>query len=263
MQQRPLSSVPKTAILGLVSALLMQYAWHQGDAKPRAKAEDLPPAPSYLSLRLMSVGEPIALAKWNMLSLQAYDYQPGISIPFRDLDYKRVSNWLGRIVELDPPAQYPLLAAARLYSEVPDPPRQRLMMEFVYQRFLEDPERRWESLAHCAIIAKHRLHDLPLARRYAKALREKATNSTVPAWVRQMDIFLLEDMNELESAKILLGGILHSRKVTDPQELHFLHERMRELEEKTSYANRLLQEHALPSLPAPQAPVQEYLPKTP
>ncbi len=139
MQQRPLSSVPKTAIFCLLCALLMQYAWHQQRAKPHAKAEDLRPAPSYLSMRLMSLGEPIGLAKWNMLSLQAYDYQPGISLSFRELNYPRVISWLGRIVELDPPAQYPLLAAARLYSEVPDPSRQRLMMEFVYQRFLEAP----------------------------------------------------------------------------------------------------------------------------
>lgn len=233
MRERRISSVPKMAIACVLGALVLQLSWHQFKEKPRAKAENLPPAPSYVDLRLMSLGEPIALAKWQMLSLQAYDYQPGISIPFRQLDYQRLSDWLGRILELDPPAQYPLLAAARLYSEVPDPTRQRLMMDFVYQRFFVAPNQRWESLAHCAIIAKHRLHDLPLAQKFARAIREKATDSKVPAWARQMEVFLLEDMNELTSAKIVLGGILASRQVTDPRELHFLQERMRVLEEKT------------------------------
>lgn len=233
MHERPLSSVPKLVIACVIGALALQLSWHQFIDKPLAKADDLPPAPSYTTLRLMSFGEPIALAKWHMLSLQAYDHQPGISIPFRQLDYHKVSSWLGRILELDPPAQYPLLAAARLYSEVPDPKRQRLMMDFVYQSFFIAPNQRWESLAHCAIVAKHRLRDLPLAHKFARAIREKATDRKVPGWARQMEVFLLEDMNELTSAKIVLGGILASRQVTDPRELHFLEESMRKLEEKS------------------------------
>ena len=41
------------------------------------------------------------------------------------------------------------------------------MLEFVYREFLLDPNRRWPWLAHATVLAKHRLHDLPLALRYA------------------------------------------------------------------------------------------------
>jgi hypothetical protein len=103
-------------------------------------------------------------------------------------------------------------------------------MEFVYQAFLRDPNRRWPWLAHAALLAKHRLHDLPLARRYAAAIDRNTTDPSVPLWARQMEIFILEDMNELEAAKIMIGGLLLSGKINDPAELRFLKERLDELE---------------------------------
>ena len=52
----------------------------------------------------------------------------------------------------------------------------------------------------------------------------------MPLWAKQMEIFILEDMNELEAAKIMLGGLLQSGTVRDPAELRFLKERLDELE---------------------------------
>lgn len=176
------------------------------------------------------MGEQLGLAKALMLKLQAFDNQPGVSIPFRDLDYDRVEQWLERIIALDPQSQYPLLSASRLYAEVPVEAKQRRMLEFVYRAFLQDPNRRWPWLAHGVVIAKHRLHDLPLAQRYAMALRENATGKSVPSWAQQMEIFIREDMNELESAKVLLGGLLQSGKISDTHEWNFLSAKLKELE---------------------------------
>ena len=129
-------------------------------------------------------------------------------------------------------AQYPLFAAARVYAEHPDPARSRLMLEFIYEQFLLDPNRRWPWLAHAALLAKHRLKDLPLARRYAAAIDRHTTAADVPLWARQMEIFILEDMNELEAARIMLGGLLASGRITDPAELRFLKQRLQELESR-------------------------------
>ncbi|HSB49660.1 MAG TPA: hypothetical protein VLD15_09100, partial [Burkholderiales bacterium] len=49
-------------------------------------------------------------------------------------------------------------------------------------------------------------------------------------WARQMRIFILEDLGELEAARVLLGGLLASGEVTEPKEIHFLMERLKELE---------------------------------
>lgn len=236
MTQRSISGVPRLVIALLGLGLAVQVALKAAAPQPRASAEDLPPAPGIAALRLASFGEPVALAKALMLYLQAYDYQSGSRVPYRDLDYDRLEGWLARILELDPQGQYPLLAASRLYAEVPVEAKQRSMLEFVYREFLLDPNRRWPWLAHAAVLAKHRLHDLPLALRYAQAIQRHATAADVPLWARQMEAFILEDMNELEAARLVIGGYLQSGAVKDPAELRFLDERLRELEARANPA---------------------------
>jgi hypothetical protein len=189
-------------------------------------------------LRAASLGEPIALSQLLVLNLQAFDNQPGVSIPFRALDYDAVEAWLAAALALDPAGQYPLMMAAHLYAQVPDEPKQRQMLEFIHRQFLLDPDRRWRWLAHAAIVAKHRLHDMPLALRYAEdiALNAKAASN----WARQMRIFILEDMGEAQAAAVLLGGLLASGEVTDSAEINFLTLRLRALkgDEKSSKASR-------------------------
>jgi hypothetical protein len=218
----------------LAAALAAQFLVHWYTPPAQARAIDLSPLPSVAVMRAASLDEPIALSKALMLYLQAFDNQPGLSIPFRDLDYGRVEQWLTSIMVLDPASQYPLLSASRLYAEVPIAAKQRQMLDFVHRAFLQDPNRRWPWLAHAVLIAKHKLKDLPLAASYAADLRENARGAAVPHWAQQMDIFIREDMNELESAKILLGGLLQSGRVSDPKEWHFLNEKLKQLEGKST-----------------------------
>jgi hypothetical protein len=206
--------------------------------QPQASAEDLPQAPAIATLRLASFGDPVALAKVLMLYLQAFDYRSGSKVPYRDLDYGRLEGWLSRILELDPQGQYPLLAASRIYAEVPIESKQRSMLEFVYREFMLDPNRRWPWLAHAAILAKHRLHDLPLALRYAQAIQRHATAANVPLWAKQMEAFILEDLNELEAARLVIGGYLRSGQVEDPGEVRFLDQQLRKLESQSQPTRR-------------------------
>ena len=238
MSERPVAHVPLAVLLLLALGLAAQIGLKARAPSESPKAEELAPAPGIGTLRLASFGEPVALAKILMLYLQAFDYQSGTRVPYRDLDYGRLEDWLGRILELDPVGQYPLLAASRIYAEIPDEARQRSMLEFVYREFHRDPNRRWPWLAQAAVIAKHELHDLPLARRYAAAIRKEATAEDVPLWAKQMEIFILEDMNELESARLLIGAYVSSGKVTDPAELRFLDRRLKELEQRIATGSK-------------------------
>ena len=165
-----------------------------------------------------------------MLYLQGFDV--------RSLDYERLAGWLEALVQLAPRSQYPLFAAARIYAEHPDPARSRAMLEFVYRQFMLDPDRRWPWLAHGALLAKHRLRDLALARRYAAAIDRHAIAAEVPPWARQMELFILEDLGELEAAKVLLGGLLASGKVRDAEEARFLQQRLEELEARLARRER-------------------------
>lgn len=233
-RERPLASLPAGvhALLGI--AFAAQLATHAAIPPPRAIAAALTDPPPQEILQVASLGEPVVLGKLMMLYLQAFDDQPGISIPFRELDYTRVIAWLERILALDPHSDYALLSASRLYAEVPVESKQRMMLEFVYRAFLRDPDHRWRWLAHGVILAKHRLHDLPLAMRYAQAIRRFATGPDVPHWATQMEIFVLEDMNEIDAARVILGGLIASGRITEPRELDFLQRRQAALEERAA-----------------------------
>jgi hypothetical protein len=226
--ERAIAAVPRWVLALLVAALCLQVAWQALQPKPSARAQALgePPAPAVL--RAVALGEPIAVAQLTTLYLQAFDNQPGVSIPFLELDYARVTAWLDAILELDPAGQYPLLMASQIYGQVPDQARQRHMCEFVRRQFDRDPDRRWRWLAHCAIMAKHRLNDRALALSYADAITRDARRAS--GWARQMRIFILEDLGEREAAKVLLGGLLASGEVTEPKEIHFLTEKLKELD---------------------------------
>ena len=227
--ERPLARVPGPGWVVLALALAAQIGFSTVTPRGAPSAADLTPPPSVAAVIVASLGDPLPAAKIMNLLLQAHDNQPGLSIPFAQLDYLMVMRWLDRIIELDPRGPYPLLAASRLYAEVPDAARQRLMLDFVQRQFRADPNRRWAALAHAAYVARHRLKDLALAREYAQSLRLYATGPSVPAWAKQMEILLLADMNELASARVLLGALLDSGQVTDPAEFRFLASRLNEI----------------------------------
>ena len=238
MQVRSLRAVPRSIMIFGVTLLTLQITWRAMQAAPSAYAEALTPPPSIIAAQFASLGEPITLAGLLALRLQAFDNQPGISIPFAALDYTRVAAWLGTLLALDPNSNYPLLMSSYLYAQVPDPAKQRLMLDFTYQQFVLNPARRWRYLAHAALIAKHGLHDLPLALRYARAIQQYANDPNIPHWASQMPIFILEDMGEREAAKIELGALLATGSITDPQEKHFLTERYLALSSKPLKSRR-------------------------
>ncbi|MBF0463053.1 MAG: hypothetical protein HQL87_16915 [Magnetococcales bacterium] len=221
---------PKAFSLGyglMVLGVLLQISLHGVWPAVPARLEKWPEPVPTPWLRLFSLGEPVALAKGLMLWLQAFDYQAGVPLALPDLDRERLEGWLNGVLELDPRGQYPLLMAVRYYGELAPPDQQRRWGEWVYRRFLEDPRARWPWLAHAAIAAQHRLHDLPLALRYARAIRRHATGEQVPAWARQMEIVVLEEMGEGQEAQKLIESLLTGGLLHNAQEIHFWQDRLR------------------------------------
>lgn len=231
-EERSIAAVPRWVPTLFVVALLAHGTLRWFEPRPQANAAALESPLPQAWLRVASLGETQALSQWLVLYLQAFDNQSGISIPFAALDYSRVSAWLHAALTLDPLAQYPLMMASQLYGQVPDPARQRSMCELVHAAFLQNPNARWRWLAHCAIMARHRLQDMPLALRYAEDIARHAGKAS--GWARQMRIFLLEDMGEVERAALLLGGLLANHEVSDARELHFLTEQLEKLKRQTS-----------------------------
>lgn len=227
-------AVPRAVLVGLVLAGLAQALWYAHMPPPRARIEPLPPPPPQALLAATALGEPRTVAALAVLWLQFHDTQPGYSVPFREMDYQLLRQWLERILALAPGSDYPLLLAVRVYGQVNDPERQRIMLEYVRAAFLERPRERWRWLAEATIIARHQLEDRELALEYARLLRERTRPGEIPFWARDLQIMVLQDMGELEAARILIGGMLASGEIKDPHELRFLEDRLQMLEEKAS-----------------------------
>lgn len=236
---RSLSGVPPWVGVLLAASLTAQLAWEASRGAPASQSADLPPAPPAPLLRAASLGEPEAAARLAMLYLQAYDLRGDNAMPYRDLDYARLIAWLRSIVETDPRSGYALFSAARVYAENPDAAKCRAMLEFLHEQFGRDPDRRWPWLAHAALVAKHRLKDLPLALRYARAIDREARDPRAPLWAKQMEIFILEDLDELEAARVVLGGLIASGWISDPHELRFLRARLLSIEKKVTRASEV------------------------
>ena len=225
-RERPVASVPRPVLFLLGIGMLLQMLLHGSRPALEVSQESLPVPPPASMLYLSSLGDPVAFSKLLMLWLQGFDHQPGISIPFIQLDYNHLIVWLDRILSLDPRSEYPLLSAVRIYGEVPDEVKQRQMLDFIYTRFLQDPATRCQWLAHAVYVANHRLLDQELALKYARELRTGTTPATAPYWARQMELFVLEDMGDLKAAQILLGGLIESGELTDQRQIDFLLSRL-------------------------------------
>jgi hypothetical protein len=205
--------------LVLVFALALQGIWKFHEPSPEAYARNLTNPPDPRWVKVWDMGENAFAGELLSLELFSHDEQPGVSLPYAALDYERVKAWMAVALELDPHNNNVLLAAAQVYSQVPDPKRVRIMLDFIHQQFLYDPDSRWPYLAHAALLARHRLKDINLALGFAKGL---STVKTAPDWARQMSLLLLSDMGEKAQAKILLGGLIASGTLKDEKEIAFL-----------------------------------------
>jgi hypothetical protein len=230
-QARDISFVPIIVWFVLLLSLLLQCLWHYSYTRAEVKRYALNTPPQYSTIKLMSLDDTVSAAKITMLWLQAFDNQPGVSIPLRDMDYDKVIEWLDLILELDNKIQYPLLAAIRFYAEVQDEEKQRKMIHYISNKFIEKPNERWPFMTHAVYIAKHRIKDMQLALETAELVRQYAKGENVPYWAKQMEIFVLEDMGELEGAKVLIGGLLESGEL-DLHQKKFLGQRLKEIEQR-------------------------------
>jgi len=225
VNERPFSHLPGPVMFMLFGALALQLLWHAALSKHQPEYEPLPAPPPPAFFSTLALGDNLLASRMLDVWLQAHDNQPGISIPFNQLDYARVAQWLDVSLQLDVRDTYPMLAASHVYASVNDEVRKRIMLEFIEQKFIEQPSLRWRALADAAIVAKHQLKDLPLALRYATTLAEHA-GKDVPYWAKDIRLIVLEDMGETEAVKVLIGGLLASGEISDPYELRFLQQRL-------------------------------------
>jgi hypothetical protein len=191
-----------------------------------ADVGDLGTPPPAQVARLASLGENTFAGYLALLFLQNFNVSLGRATPLAAMDRSSVIRWLDLATALDADSRYPLLLAARHFAETGTPEQRRSMLEWIYERFEERPNERWPWQVHAVFAARHMLHDQPLAKTYAAALRTRVTDPKAPSWVAQMDLLLRADLGETEDAKVLLAGLIGAGQIRSPAELKFLESRI-------------------------------------
>lgn len=215
----------------LQALLLLALVLFKLAAAPAAVPQkDIPRPVPAAHIRLVAMGEPQLAAKLVSFWLLTMDIQSGRWLRLEDLNYPNLTGWLDTIQELDPHSEYPGMVASGVFIDIKDAQRIRWMIEFVERNFREAPDRRWRWLAQCAVLAKYRLHDLPLALRLAASLRRSTSPDVLPPWARDMEFLLLQEIGEHVTARQVILGILQSGQVLEPREQAFLLHRLEELE---------------------------------
>lgn len=211
----------------IASLLLLLFtglqAWFSNVHERQWTAQfSLGPAPGHQWLTLASLGEQSGMGRGLALYTQSFDIQAGKAMSIARLDLKATRDWLATAGELAPTSAYPGFLASRIYASVASPTQSRLLLDWVAGHYSKSPATQWPWLAHAVYLAKHVLGDTKLALEYAHQLRVGAGDAPVPQWARDLEVFLLLDLNELEAARTLLGGLIASGQIRDQRALQVM-----------------------------------------
>ena len=167
----------------------------------------VPSAPPAMLAPLLTLGDAQLFYRSAGFGLQNLGDGGGRTTPLRNYDYGRLEAWLQLLDRLDPQADYVPTLAGLYFGQTPEPADLRRIVHYLTALGARDPARHWRWLAHAVYLARHRLHDRPLALAIARHLAGLA-GAAAPLWVRQMPAFALAEVGEREAARDLLETIL-------------------------------------------------------
>lgn len=225
--------LPKWLLAGLLFLLVVQIAlgyYRQSVAVPNFQPLHKPlPLEIY---KVLSGGSQKLLVSLLTLRLQLHDVQQGRHMNYRHLDYSALKTWLETLYRLNPDSDYAAFLASRVYASVNDPDDIRLMIDYISAAFQKDPKRFWRRMTEATLLAKHQLKDLSLALALAEQIHQLPSSINIPFWARDMKLVLLDELNQLQSAQLLISSLLQSGSITDEDELRFLKARLLKIQQQ-------------------------------
>ena len=134
-----------------------------------------------------------------------------------------------------------------------DDKKRKIMFDWVEEKFPASPLTRWRWLAESIVITKHALNNAEDAKRMADLLYIHAQNLDIPFWAKDLKIILMEDLNQTESLKIFIAGLIESGVITDERERGYLIRKFEALDEKNkNEQNKPAAENSSPVLNSQQ-----------
>ena len=231
--ERPLLSLPRPLLFAFLLLLGLQAVHHHFDRSSfETRYRALSQPFNTTIYRGLAMGSEQLFGYLLAIRLQLHDNQVGQHFRYQLLDYELLVDWLDRISEVSEGTEYPMLLASRVYTATSDRAQLRRILAFIERRFDDDPQLHWRRLAEASLIARHKLDDLDMALGMARKLAQQPATVKMPQWARDFEFLLLAELNELESAIVMIQALLQSGSVRDADELHFLQTKLSEFEQK-------------------------------
>lgn len=181
----------------------------------------VPPVPGLLALRAQGLGDEQFAYRIRSLQMQHLGNLGGRLVPYKDMDYARLEHWFRTLDRLDGRAEVVPVAAALLYSNTQRAEDASHLVDYLADRARAAPARDWRWMAHAVYLARYRLKDNRLARRLASELR-RFEGEAIPAWARQLEIFVLRDIGQRGAARALVRRMLDQGEALPAAERRWL-----------------------------------------
>jgi len=210
------------------------FLHHQAQSKQFVSYQPLSKPFSSQVYKDLSMGSEKLLSFLLAIRLQLHDNQAGRHVRYRNIDYSLLVDWLNQISQINPDSEYTMLLASRVFSQIYDKSRLRILLEYIDETFSINPQLHWRRQAEATVIAKHQLDDLEFALAMAERLSNQPENIKIPRWARDLHFLLLGDLNEFESAILIIRALLEDGSITNNDEVRFLKEKLLYFQQKLS-----------------------------
>jgi len=232
--ERKLSAIPNALkiflFLCMLAQLLATWLYSSQNTYVYKSLTQPPSVPQY---QLLSLGSISLAAQMLTLKLQLHDNQQGRHINYKKVSYPLLSQWLLKLQLMNPTSEYSALLASRVFSNTSDHKQLRVILETVIKLFKVNPQKNWRWMAEGAVIAKYHLSDLDLALKMAKEIALQPKTIDIPAWARDLEFIMLEELNLIDAATYIVEQSLKDNSEMHPDEKRFLKQRLLVLKQKS------------------------------
>lgn len=215
----------------LICFFVLQVLFCQHAMKTLPQLGIVPPLPSEKEIAALSFGDRQLYFRGLVLNLQMSGDTFGRSTPLKDYDYPLLLEWFRMLDRLDAKSNSIPSIAAYYFSRSQDVSDVNYVLDYLEEHSLKDPEHNWWWMSQAIYLSNHVLGDKQRAIRIAHELGR--VKEDIPAWARQMEAFLHEDLGDKRQAtRIMCESFETMRKAKDIPEkeldfmLYFFKQRM-------------------------------------
>jgi hypothetical protein len=166
---------------------------------------DIAAPPSFLAAKLSSLGEDAFFFRSHTLALQHAGNLDGEIVPYYQMDYPHLKDWLTLLDRFDGEAEITPMIAARLYGNSQNGADTKYVIDYLEARALAHPLSDWRWLGQAVYLARFRLKDQARAQTLAHELGSMPIS--LPSWARDLEIFVMVDRGDKQGAKRLLAAL--------------------------------------------------------